>query len=183
MPNQSEPLIGIVTDWSEPNEARNIPGKLYLKLENDEIVELTCYADKLAMISGLPDEPMRLKHASVVVTATESPPNPKATYRQFRPTAIKVIGQAPPQSQAQPERTAPTASAVSIPSDRETLIIDQVLFKGVIDLMVRGDADVDDAVKKVIYIWNGIRARHNSPDPDDGEAGNAGDDLGTIGGE
>ena len=182
MPNQSEPLIGVVTDWDAPNETRNIPGKLYLKLEDNEIVELTCYADKLAMISGLPEDPMRLKHASVVVTATESPPNPKATYRQFRPTAIKVIGQAPPQSQAQPERTAPTASAVSIPSDRETLIIDQVLFKGAID-MVRGDADVDDAVKKVIYIWNGIRARHNSPDPDDGEAGNAGDDLGTIGGE
>ena len=53
------------------------------------------------------------------------------------------------------------------PTDRDTLIVDQVLFKGAVDLL-KSDAEMgeDNAVDLVLAIWEGVRARHNpKPEP------------------
>ena len=56
------------------------------------------------------------------------------------------------------------------PTDKDTLIVDQVLFKGAVDLLKSDDQTVgmgaDNAVELVIQIWEGVRARHNpKPQP------------------
>ena len=57
------------------------------------------------------------------------------------------------------------------PTDRDTLIVDQVLFKGAVDLLKSDDQTVgmsaDDTVALVIRLWEGVRARHNpKPQPE-----------------
>jgi hypothetical protein len=81
-----------------------------------------------------------------------------------------------------PKKKPVSQSQPVVQTDKDTLIVDQVLFKGAIDL-IRGDLtvgmDSDEAVDRVLEVWHGIRARHiPAPAPDDDD--DDGESFGAI---
>ena len=80
--------------------------------------------------------------------------------------AFKIIGEDTPPDPT-PEKTstfipAPPNTAVLKPLDPNStniLIVDQVLYKGAIDLR-NGGADLEQAIAESIAAWDGVRARH-----------------------
>jgi hypothetical protein len=73
---------------------------------------------------------------------------------------------------AQATAPAPPNAVVSKPLDpnsKDILIVDQVLYKGVIDRLNNGAA-LEQAIGESIAAWDGVRARHeepNEPTPED----------------
>jgi hypothetical protein len=114
-----------------------------------------------AFMNGLP--------VDIVGVSIQTIAEPKGAYNgvnQYKPSKITVLGSNPNPS----PKAAPAAPAVAAPAqapknptnpnDRDTLIVDQVIFKGAIDLL-RGDTTVAKAVENAIAAWEGVRAsRH-----------------------
>jgi hypothetical protein len=107
---------------------------------------------------------------------------------------IIVESQPPPQAETQPVLTprppgspittpAPTATLVPSrtldPNGKDILIVDQVLYKGVIDRLNNGAA-LEQAIAESIAAWDGVRARHFVPEEPNEPAPEADDDLGVI---
>ena len=84
---------------------------------------------------------------------------------QYKPSNITVLDNPGPKAAAPAAPAAPAAATPAQapkylnPTDRDTLIVDQVIFKGAIDLL-RGDTTVAKAVENAIAAWDGVRARH-----------------------
>ena len=81
---------------------------------------------------------------------------------QYKPSNITVLDNPSPKAAAPaaPAAVAPAQAPKYLnPTDRDTLIVDQVIFKGAIDLL-RGDTTVAKAVENAIAAWEGVRARH-----------------------
>jgi hypothetical protein len=96
--------------------------------------------------------------------------------KQYKPTKITVLGSNPSPKQA--ARAAPVQAPriQSNPADRDTMIVDQVIFKGAIELLLKGDVTVAKAVEDAILAWESVRARH-LPKP---EGENPEEDFGSL---
>lgn len=179
MARDQEVLTGKVAKFYPANGNR--PAKFIVD-GADETFELTVYPDngaeqpwdeesKLpAFMNGLPPD--------IVGVSIQAIAEPKGEYngvRQFKPTKVTVLGSKPsPKPTTQAAQTQ-VPRVQSNPTDRDTLIVDQVIFKGAIDLL-RGDVTVAQAVENAILAWESVRARHlPKPEEEDPE-----DDFGSI---
>ena len=185
MPKDQEVLTGEVTNYYHPSGNR--PAKLIVA-DGEATFELTIYPEngveqpwdedsKLpAFMHGLP--------VDIVGVSIQTIAEPKGAYNggnQYKPSKITVLGSSPgpkaatPAAPAAPAAPAQAPKYLTNPNDRDILIVDQVIFKGAIDLL-RGDTTVAKAVEDAILAWEGVRARHLPKEEDTLEE----DDFGSL---
>ena len=192
MPKETQDLAGVITDWESMGAPR--PSKFKLDVGVEE-VELTIWpTDKgqeairsyLEMIN-----PLDLVGNQVVATV-KSPGSEYMGTKQYNLVKLQgggvesasspQAGTQPvlaPRPSAPPQPVATTPSRALDPNNRDTLIVDQVLFKGVIDRLNNGAA-LKKAIQESIAAWDGIRARHLPPEEASEPAPEADDGFGVI---
>lgn len=177
-----EVLTGEVTNYYHPSGNR--PAKVIVA-GAEETFELTIFPEngveqpwgddsKLpAFMNGLP-----VDIAGVTIQAIAEPKGEYNGVKQYKPSKVTVLGSSPVPKAAPAAPAAAPAQAPknpTNPNDRDTLIVDQVIFKGAIDLL-RGDTTVAKAVEDAILAWEGVRARHLPKEEDTLEE----DDFGSL---
>ena len=176
MAKDQEVLTGVVERIYLANGNR--PAKLIVA-GAEEAFELTIYPPdgteqpwdeqtQLPILDNLPTDIV-----GVTIQAIVGPVKLYNDIPQYKPTQITVLG-GNPSPKAAPAAPAQAPKNLGSPTDRDTLIVDQVIFKGAIDLL-RGDTTVAKAVSDAILTWEGIRARH-LPQPEE----NPDDDFGSV---
>lgn len=166
MAKDQEVLTGVVERFY--HASGNRPAKLIVA-DGGTTFELTVYpamgveqpwteqTQLPALMDNLP--------ADLVGVTIQAIAEPKGEYNsvpQYKPTKITVLdgNAAAPAAPAQaPKYLAGPNNPVPYLTDRDTLIVDQVIFKGAIDLL-RGDITVAQAVESAIEAWESVRARH-----------------------
>jgi len=185
LPKDQEVLTGEVKRYYGANGNR--PAKLIVA-GAEETFELTIFPENGAeqpwddssklpsFMDSLPGGPLDI--AGVIIQAIAEPKGEYNGVKQYKPSKITVL-----KDGAVPKAAAPAAPAAAPaqapkylnPTDRDTLIVDQVIFKGAIDLL-RGDTTVAKAVENAIAAWEGVRARHLPTEETIEEA----DDFGSL---
>ena len=168
---ETDILVGTITAW-KPGEGTR-PSKFLLDVEG-ETMELTIWND--ASQATLREE-LESMDAEGLVGATCTavvripfktyPPDDPNGVKQYKLSKIKVSGAAAkpkPKPEVKAEATAPAPpNAVVLkpldPNSKDILIVDQVIFKGAMELR-SGGAAVEQAVADAIAVWDGVRARH-----------------------
>ena len=179
MAKDHEVLTGEVTRYYHPNGHR--PAKFIVV--GAEKFELAVFPDVEqpwdkdtqlpAFMNGLP-----VDIAGVTIQAIAEPKGEYNGVKQYKPSKVTVLGSSPVPKAAPAAPAAAPAQAskyLANPNDRDTLIVDQVIFKGAIDLL-RGDTTVAKAVEDAILAWEGVRARHLPKEEDTLEE----DDFGSL---
>jgi hypothetical protein len=185
MPREMATLVGVIKDWRAGREGTNQPSKYVMFVEVAEAsreVELNIWPadkDQKELLEYLNDigSPEVLLNQRVRARARF-----EKTYQdtdQYKLLSISAMGSAPskveaevpskagrfkplpkPQPSASPR--APQTRTLD-PNDRDMLIVDQVLYKGVIDRLNNG-TDLQQAIQESIAAWDGVRARHYAPE-------------------
>ena len=169
MPKDHEVLTGEVRRFQYANDNR--PAKLIVA-GAEETFELTIFPEngveqpwddssKLpSFMDSLPGGPLDI--AGTIIQAIAEPRGEYKGVKKYKPSKITVLDNPGPKAAAPAAPAAATpaqAPKYLNPTDRDTLIVDQVIFKGAIDLL-RGDTTVAKAVENAIAAWEGVRARH-----------------------
>jgi hypothetical protein len=180
-----EVLTGEVTRYYHPNGHR--PAKFIVV--GAEKFELAVFPDVEkpwdkdtqlpAFMNGLPiDIEGLFIETQAKFTGYFPPKGEPNSLPQYKPSKITVLDSSPGPKAAPAAPAAAPAQAskyLANPNDRDTLIVDQVIFKGAIDLL-RGDTTVAKAVEDAILAWEGVRARHLPKEEDTLEE----DDFGSL---
>ena len=193
---QKTSVVGVVTAAYDPEKRERLkdgatyisPGRIYLDVKGT-VCEVACWSvdsDKVNMPpfwTGIDFDTIEGRNVVISATYDKEYTNPKTneTKHQYKsPTDIQYLdGDAPTPKEATPEPTGERAStppntAILKPLDpngRDVMIVDQVIFKGAMELRC-GGAAVSQAVADAIAVWNGVRARHFVTQETDDEAEN-----------
>ena len=199
MPSKFEAgtIAGVITEWESFDAPR--PSKFKMNMAGEE-VELTIWPNDKnqeairSYIDMINPDDMVGKQVLATVKLPFTEYQGTQQYNLLKLKADDAESQPPPQAETQPVLTprppgspittpAPTATLVPSrtldPNGKDILIVDQVLYKGVIDRLNNGAA-LEQAIAESIAAWDGVRARHFVPQQSDKPAPEADDDLGVI---
>jgi hypothetical protein len=175
-----------------PISGKPTPHKFLLTL-GEEDVELSIFPTSEGalppILEGIDLANIEGKEIEAIATWKDTYKNPKtgSVKQQYKLEAIRVVGEdTPAPQQEKAEQPAPKPEKNPIPqqppvvqTDKDTLIVDQVILKGAVDLRASG-IDATEAVSTVIAFWEAIRARHNVPPPPDDDDDEDGESFGAI---
>lgn len=197
MPNQEQQIVrGIVQRYfpSDISQSGKPTPHKFLFTIGEEDVELGIFPTNEGRLPPILEEidldNIEGKEIEAIATWTKAYENPRtgSVKQQYKLETINVVGDdTPAPQQEKAERPAPKPEKKPIPqprpavqTDKDTLIVDQVILKGAVDLRASG-LDATEAVSTVIAFWESIRARHNPPPPpDDDDDDDEGESFGAI---